>query len=32
MPNIDKNAFLDCIKQLLKIDSDWIPDEEGYSM
>jgi branched-chain amino acid aminotransferase len=32
MPGLDKEGFLDCIKQTLLLDADWIPSEEGYSM
>jgi branched-chain amino acid aminotransferase len=33
MPSIAGNdAFLQCIKQLLKVDESWIPDKEGYSI
>ncbi len=33
MPNINGNdAFLECIKKLLKVDESWIPDKEGYSI
>lgn len=32
MPSLDKTGFLECIKQLLLLDKDWIPDQEGYSI
>lgn len=32
MPDIDGEAFTECIKQLLRIDESWIPDKEGFSM
>jgi branched-chain amino acid aminotransferase len=33
MPRIDLNdGLLDCIKELLKVDRDWIPNKEGYSL
>lgn len=33
MPSIDtSNGFLECIKELIRIDEDWIPDKEGYSL
>lgn len=32
MPSIDEVAALECIKQLLRIDESWIPDQEGYSL
>ena len=25
-------GFIDCLKQLLRIDGSWIPQKEGYSM
>lgn len=33
MPPIDENdGFLECIKELIKIDESWIPTGEGYSL
>jgi branched-chain amino acid aminotransferase len=32
MPRLDKAGFMECIKQLLRLDSSWIPSEDGYSM
>lgn len=32
MPELDTDAFLECIKQLLRLDESWIPDKEGYSL
>src|SRR5690625_1023537 len=32
MPQIDENFALDALKQLLTIDKDWIPNEEGTSL
>jgi len=32
MPGFDGKEFLDCIKQLIKIDQDWIPAGKGYSL
>lgn len=32
MPELDNDGFLDCLKQLLKMDESWIPQEEGYSL
>lgn len=33
MPRIDLNdSFLECIKELVKLDANWIPDKDGYSM
>ena len=31
-PSIDTNAFLECIKELIRIDKSWIPKAEGYSL
>jgi len=32
MPTFDGKEFLECIKELVKTDKDWIPNEKGYSM
>jgi branched-chain amino acid aminotransferase len=32
MPHINQDAFLACIKALLRVDESWIPDQEGFSM
>ena len=34
MPNFNGDGFIECIKQLIKIDESWIPqtDEDGYSL
>jgi branched-chain amino acid aminotransferase len=32
MPDLNDDGFLECIKQLLRLDESWIPDEDGYSM
>ena len=32
MPPLDKEGFLNCIKKLVKLDSKWVPSEEGYSL
>lgn len=33
MPAINGNdGFLECIKQLIKLDESWVPDKEGYSL
>ena len=32
MPNFDGDEFLKCIKELLLVDKDWIPHEEGFSL
>ena len=29
---IDKEAFLECIKALLRVDKKWIPKGDGYSL
>lgn len=32
LPSFDEEAFLECIKELVKVDKDWIPKGEGYSL
>lgn len=33
MPSIaDNDGFLECIKELLRVDESWIPDLDGYSL
>jgi len=32
MPEVDGNLILDCLKELLRIDADWIPTAEGTSL
>ncbi|MFA3782588.1 branched-chain amino acid aminotransferase [Melioribacteraceae bacterium 4301-Me] len=32
MPQIDSNLFLKAIKELVRIDKDWIPTKPGYSL
>ena len=32
MGPLDKEGMLECIKQLLLVDRDWIPDRDGYSL
>jgi branched-chain amino acid aminotransferase len=32
LPSFDKKQWLDCIKELVKVDKDWIPQGEGYSL
>ena len=32
MPALDKQGYLECIKHLLRLDSSWIPDKDGYSI
>eukprot|EP00475_Leptophrys_vorax_P010584 TRINITY_DN1716_c0_g1_i3.p1 TRINITY_DN1716_c0_g1~~TRINITY_DN1716_c0_g1_i3.p1 ORF type:complete len:205 (+),score=36.54 TRINITY_DN1716_c0_g1_i3:13-627(+) len=31
-PTFDGDQYLECIKELIKIDRDWIPNKEGYSL
>lgn len=31
-PKLDKDAFVECIKTLVRIDKDWIPRGEGFSL
>jgi branched-chain amino acid aminotransferase len=32
LPPLDKEGFLECLKQLVLADSHWIPDQDGYSL
>ena len=32
LPSFDGNEYLECIKELLRVDKDWIPGEFGNSM
>ena len=32
LPGFDKKQWLECIKELVKVDKDWIPSGEGYSL
>ncbi len=32
MPKVDENLFLEGLKELIKIDSDWVSDKEGNSL
>jgi len=32
LPNFDGDGLVECMKELLKIDKDWIPQGEGYSL
>ncbi|KNC82443.1 branched-chain-amino-acid aminotransferase [Sphaeroforma arctica JP610] len=32
LPDFDQDQFLECIKELVKVDSAWIPEEKGYSL
>jgi branched-chain amino acid aminotransferase len=32
LPGFDGEQFIECIKELLRIDESWIPDKDGYSM
>lgn len=32
LPPIDTKGFLECIKELVRVDQDWIPEGEGFSL
>lgn len=32
LPSFDGKELLECIKELVRVDADWIPDERGYSL
>jgi len=32
MPDFEPEKMLDCIKELIKVDHDWIPEGKGYSL
>lgn len=32
LPQFDKAEFLECIKELVRVERDWVPDEEGFSV
>eukprot|EP01130_Rhizamoeba_saxonica_P013429 TRINITY_DN5734_c0_g1_i4.p1 TRINITY_DN5734_c0_g1~~TRINITY_DN5734_c0_g1_i4.p1 ORF type:complete len:384 (+),score=79.39 TRINITY_DN5734_c0_g1_i4:39-1190(+) len=32
LPSFDGDEFLECMKELLRVDSDWVPTEKGYSL
>lgn len=32
MPNFDSDAYIACMQELLKLEKDWIPRGEGYSL
>eukprot|EP00245_Coleochaete_scutata_P014068 TRINITY_DN589_c0_g1_i1.p1 TRINITY_DN589_c0_g1~~TRINITY_DN589_c0_g1_i1.p1 ORF type:complete len:501 (-),score=49.87 TRINITY_DN589_c0_g1_i1:535-2037(-) len=32
LPSFDKGQFLECIKELLKVERDWLPKPEGFSL
>ncbi|WP_233567013.1 branched-chain amino acid aminotransferase [Cohnella endophytica] len=32
IPSIDENLVMDALKQLIQVDKDWIPDEQGTSL
>jgi len=32
LPDFDGNELEECLKQLLKVDSSWIPNKEGFSI
>lgn len=29
---VGSNGFLECLKQLIRIDADWVPQGDGYSL
>jgi len=32
LPQFDEAQLLECIKELLRMDADWVPGQDGYSM
>lgn len=32
MPELDQEGFLECMRQLIKMDASWVPDKDGYSL
>jgi branched-chain amino acid aminotransferase len=32
LPTFDKQQLLECIKELVRVDQRWIPNERGYSL
>jgi branched-chain amino acid aminotransferase len=30
--DFNQNELLECIKELIRVDENWIPDGEGYSL
>jgi hypothetical protein len=32
LPHFDKAEMLECIKELVRVERDWVPDEEGFSI
>jgi len=32
MPTLESNSFVESIKQLVKLDANWVPGEKGYSL
>lgn len=32
LPDLDEKAFLDCIKELVKVEKRWIPNKRGFSL
>jgi branched-chain amino acid aminotransferase group II len=32
LPDFDKAEFLECMKELLRVDQDWLPHKEGFSL
>lgn len=32
LPQIDENELIECLKELLRVDQDWVPEGDGYSL
>lgn len=32
MPALDKDGFLECIEELIRLDASWVPSDLGYSL
>eukprot|EP01027_Heterolobosea_sp_BB2_P012979 GEZU01018765.1.p2 GENE.GEZU01018765.1~~GEZU01018765.1.p2 ORF type:complete len:340 (-),score=136.06 GEZU01018765.1:31-1050(-) len=32
LPQFDQKEFLECLSELIRVDKDWIPTQEGYSL
>ena len=32
LPTFEREELLECIKELVRVDQDWIPKERGYSL
>jgi len=32
MPVVPEDLFIECIRQVLQVDNQWVPDREGYSL